>query len=68
MGEVRRIIGKFFSVKLWAGFGCFYLLNKLVDSGLDLGGVDMILAAAILSFMGINVLQDFVFMGTKRGG
>lgn len=61
-------IKKLFSVKLWAGAFCAYLLNKRVDMGAEMGTVDCLLAAGVLCFMGINVLQDFIFIATKDKG
>jgi hypothetical protein len=49
------------SVKLWAAVYCAVELHLRIKSGVELGIVDTFLAAGVLSLMGLNVLQDFIF-------
>jgi hypothetical protein len=49
------------SVKLWAAVYCAVELHLRIKSGVELGIVDTFLAAGVLTLMGLNVLQDFIF-------
>jgi len=60
-------VRKLFSVKLWAGAYCAYELHRRITISDNLGTVDCLLAAGVLCFMGINVLQDFIFSNSRGG-
>jgi uncharacterized membrane protein YqhA len=65
--ELWRCVKKLFSVKLWAGAFCGYELHRRITLVETLGIVDVLLCAGILCFMGINVLQDFIFLNVRGG-
>lgn len=56
---------KFVSVKFIAAVYSGYELHRLIERDNVDNTVSALLAAAILSFMGLNVLQDYIF---TRGG
>jgi hypothetical protein len=64
---IKEFIGNFLkktcSVKLWAAVYCAVELHLRIKSGSELGIVDTFLAAGVLTLMGLNVLQDFIFKG-----
>jgi hypothetical protein len=59
---VKSVFSKLSSAKLWITLWAMVMASKMIFSGQDGVALNMLLAAP-LSFMGLNVLQDFIFKG-----
>jgi hypothetical protein len=57
---IKSVVQKLSSAKLWITLWAMVMASKMIFSGQDGVALNMLLAAP-LSFMGLNVLQDFIF-------
>lgn len=59
----KNILKKITSAKLWITLWAMFELHCIIQAGRELGVVAVLLTAVPLSYMGLNVLQDFIFKG-----
>jgi len=64
---IKSLLTKIISAKLWVTLWSMYELHCIIRTGKELGAVAILLTAVPLSYMGFNVLQDFIFNGIKSG-
>jgi len=62
---LKTLFKKIGSAKLWVTIWAMYELHYLIHTGKDLGTVAILLTSVPLSYMGLNVLQDFIFSGNR---
>jgi hypothetical protein len=60
---IKNLLKKISSAKLWITLWAMFELHCIIQTGRELGAVAVLLTAVPLSFMGLNVLQDFIFKG-----
>jgi len=64
---LKTLFKKLSSAKLWVTLWAMYELHCIIRTGAELGAVAVLLTAVPLSYMGFNVLEDFIFNGIKQG-
>jgi hypothetical protein len=61
---IKSVLQKLSSTKLWITLWAMVMVTKMIWSGQE-GTALVLLLAAPLSYMGLNVLQDFIFKGKQ---
>ncbi|MDR1507809.1 MAG: hypothetical protein LBI67_11975 [Treponema sp.] len=62
---MKAILQKLKSTKLWITLWAIVMSTKMIWDGQDGTALTMLLAAP-LSYMGLNILQDFIFRGGNK--